>query len=126
VTFVAFDQVGAVAGAVGLGEFDPAERRHWSPWLLGMIVWPDLRAHGVGGLLLANLESWASGHSYRSCGPPPAARRLGSTAAAAGSIRRHSVGGRRGHSSDQAPAAIAGKPSSSHGCRAWRGHYAAG
>jgi GNAT superfamily N-acetyltransferase len=59
VTFVVVDASGAVAGAVGLGEFDIPERRDRSPWVLGMIVRPDLRGGGVGRALLAHLRDRA-------------------------------------------------------------------
>jgi GNAT superfamily N-acetyltransferase len=59
VTWVALDAAGQAVGAVGLGEFDIAERRDRSPWLLGMIVAPPLRGRGVGGRLLRALEAWA-------------------------------------------------------------------
>ena len=38
VTWVAVGVGGEAAGAVGLGEFDIAERRDRSPWVLGMVV----------------------------------------------------------------------------------------
>jgi GNAT superfamily N-acetyltransferase len=64
VTFIAIDAAGDAAGAVGLGQFDPAERRDRSPWVLGMIVRPDLRGRGIGGRLLEILGSWAAQHGY--------------------------------------------------------------
>jgi predicted N-acetyltransferase YhbS len=64
VTFVATDQAGTVAGAVGLGQFDIEERRDRSPWLLGMIVRHDCRGMGVGRLLLTHLEAWAARRAY--------------------------------------------------------------
>ncbi len=65
VTFVAIDAVGDAIGAVGLGEFDPAERQDRSPWVLGMIVRPDLRGHGIGRQLLAVLGKWAADHGHQ-------------------------------------------------------------
>jgi GNAT superfamily N-acetyltransferase len=62
-TWVASDSSGAL-GAVGLGLFDIDERHDRSPWLLGMIVRPDCQGTGLGRLLLAHLEQWASGHAY--------------------------------------------------------------
>jgi GNAT superfamily N-acetyltransferase len=64
VTFVAIDAGGEAVGAVGLGEFDPAERRDRSPWVLGMIVRPDLRGGGVGRMLLEVLGRWAAEHGH--------------------------------------------------------------
>jgi GNAT superfamily N-acetyltransferase len=64
VTFVAIDEAGAAAGAVGLGQFDPDERRDRSPWVLGMIVRSESRGRGVGRLLLDALRAWASERRY--------------------------------------------------------------
>src|SRR5205809_5720523 len=55
VTFVAVAAGGEPLGAVGLGEFDIAERRDRSPWVLGMVVRPDCRGRGIGRLLLSRL-----------------------------------------------------------------------
>lgn len=65
VTFVAIDAGGAAAGAVGLGRFDPDERRDRSPWVLGMVVRPDFRGRGVGRLLLRALSGWAGQRGFR-------------------------------------------------------------
>jgi GNAT superfamily N-acetyltransferase len=65
VTFVAVDAHGAAVGAVGLGHFDPEERRDRSPWVLGMIVLPQLRRRRVGRLLLESLAGWAGSHGYQ-------------------------------------------------------------
>ncbi|HXW43999.1 MAG TPA: GNAT family N-acetyltransferase [Streptosporangiaceae bacterium] len=65
VTFVAIDGAGAAIGAVGLGEFDPEERRDRSPWVLGMIVQPELQGCGIGRLLLDALGTWAGEHGYQ-------------------------------------------------------------
>ena len=43
ITFVAVDGPGRAVGAAGLGEFDLAEMRDRSPWVLGMVVQPDCR-----------------------------------------------------------------------------------
>lgn len=66
ITWVALDERGGGAlGAVGLGEFDIAERRDRSPWVLGMIVRPDRRGTGIGRLLMAQLEAWAGSHGHK-------------------------------------------------------------
>jgi GNAT superfamily N-acetyltransferase len=65
VSFVAIDAGGHAAGAVGLGEFDPAERRDRSPWVLGMIVRSDLRGGGIGRALLKVLRRWAAEHGHQ-------------------------------------------------------------
>jgi GNAT superfamily N-acetyltransferase len=61
VTLVALDVTGSALGAVGLGLTDNAltdeERRLRQPWLLGLIVRSDRRSEGVGGRLVAALES---------------------------------------------------------------------
>lgn len=64
VTFVAVDTLGEAVGAVGLGEFDIAERRDRSPWVLGMVVRLGLRGRGVGRKLLLSLESFAAGQGW--------------------------------------------------------------
>jgi GNAT superfamily N-acetyltransferase len=64
VSWVAVDEVGEAAGAVGLGEFDIAERRDRSPWVLGMVVRRASRGQGAGRLLLSVLEQFAVGQGY--------------------------------------------------------------
>jgi GNAT superfamily N-acetyltransferase len=64
VTWVAVDEFSKAAGAVGLGEFDVAERGDCSPWVLGMVVHPAIRGKGVGRLLLSRLEQFAAGQGY--------------------------------------------------------------
>lgn len=64
VTLVAIDRAGSAAGAVGLGRFEPDERRDRSPWAMGMIVRPELRGAGIGRLLLAALRVLAAEHDY--------------------------------------------------------------
>jgi len=64
VTCVAVDAVGEAAGAVGLGEFDVAERRDRSPWVLGMIVRAASRGQGVGRQLLSAVERYAARQGY--------------------------------------------------------------
>ena len=64
VTWVAIDAHGQAVGAVGLGQFDIEERHDRSPWVLGMIVATDYRDQGIGGKLMAALESWAYQHGY--------------------------------------------------------------
>jgi GNAT superfamily N-acetyltransferase len=63
-TWVAVDEDGAVAGAVGLGEFDVAERRDRSPWVLGLIVSPERHGRGTGRLLLSRLAEFAAARGY--------------------------------------------------------------
>lgn len=60
VTWVAHDDDGDVLGAVGLDEFDLDERRDTSPWVTGMIVRADRRGEGIGRVLMAELERWAT------------------------------------------------------------------
>ena len=64
VTWVAIDAAGLVVGAVGLGEFDIAERRDRSPWVLGLVVDAQRRGAGSGGRLLAALTAWAQAQGY--------------------------------------------------------------
>jgi GNAT superfamily N-acetyltransferase len=65
VTWVAIDQGGDAVGAVGLAPHDDVvERRHHSPWLVGMIVAPMERNQGIGGRLVATLEGWAKQQGY--------------------------------------------------------------
>ena len=64
VTFVAIDAAGSAAGAVGLGRFEPPERRDRSPWVMGMIVRPELRGRGIGRLLLDALCARVADDGY--------------------------------------------------------------
>ena len=64
VTWVAIDERGQAAGAVGLGRFDIEERRDRSPWVLGMIVLASQRGQGIGRRLMGALEAWAAQHGY--------------------------------------------------------------
>jgi GNAT superfamily N-acetyltransferase len=64
VTWVAVDEAGEAAGAVGLGEFDIAGRRDRSPWVLGLVVRRASRGQGAGRLLLSALEQFAAGQGY--------------------------------------------------------------
>lgn len=64
VSWVAIDESGQAAGAVGLGEFDAAERRDRSPWVLGLVVRRVSRGQGAGRLLLSALEQFAVGQGY--------------------------------------------------------------
>src|SRR3954452_18237140 len=65
ITWVAIGEGGEALGRVGLGEFDIEERRDRSPWVLGMIVQPEHRGKGIGGLLMAQLEAWAASQGYQ-------------------------------------------------------------
>lgn len=65
ITWVAADPRGRAAGAVGVGEFDPPERRDRSPWVLGMVVDTQHRGQGVGRLLLSTVDRWATGGGHR-------------------------------------------------------------
>jgi GNAT superfamily N-acetyltransferase len=60
VTYVAVSDAGELLGAAGLGEYDIAERRDRSPWVLGMVVRPDRRRSGIGRRLLHRVERRAS------------------------------------------------------------------
>jgi GNAT superfamily N-acetyltransferase len=64
ITWVAITAQGEVAGAVGLGEFDIADRRDRSPWVLGLVVAEQHRGTGIGGRLMAALEAWAPRQGY--------------------------------------------------------------
>jgi GNAT superfamily N-acetyltransferase len=64
-TYVAVGDAGDLLGAVGLGEFDIAERRDRSPWVMGMVVRPDLRRSGIGRRLLRRIEQRAGELGYQ-------------------------------------------------------------
>ena len=64
VTWVAVDEDGKAAGAVGLDIYEMEERRDRSPWITGTIVRKDLRGAGIGSVLLAELEKWAFQKGY--------------------------------------------------------------
>lgn len=74
VTWVAVDAQRRAIGAVGIDEFDPDEVRDRSPWLVGMVVAPAQRRHGVGARLVRELELWAVRegirHVWVATGPP--------------------------------------------------------
>jgi N-acetylglutamate synthase-like GNAT family acetyltransferase len=55
----------AVAGVVGLGEFDLDDLRHHSPWVMGMVVDPAYRGLGVGRALMTGLEARAARLGFR-------------------------------------------------------------
>ena len=42
---------------MGLDRFEPPERRDRSPWVMGMIVRPELRGRGIGRMLLDALRT---------------------------------------------------------------------
>lgn len=60
VTYVAVNTSGEMLGAVGVGEFDIAERRDRSPWILGMVVRAGFRGTGLGRRLLLRAERRAA------------------------------------------------------------------
>jgi GNAT superfamily N-acetyltransferase len=60
VTYVAVSDTGDLLGAIGLGEFDIAERRDRSPWVLGLVVRADRRGAGLGRRLLRRTEQHAA------------------------------------------------------------------
>jgi len=60
VTYVAVSATGELLGAIGLGEFDIAERRDRTPWVLGTVVQPDRRGAGIGRRLLRRTEQHAA------------------------------------------------------------------
>jgi len=60
VAFIALGPHDEVLGGVGVHQFDLEERRDRSPWVVGMIVRPELRGQGVGQALMARVEAWAS------------------------------------------------------------------
>lgn len=64
VTYVAVCGGDEPLGAVGLGQFDIAERRDRSPWVLGMIVRVDQRGIGIGRRLMNRLERHAAALGY--------------------------------------------------------------
>ncbi|GIJ45009.1 hypothetical protein Val02_18950 [Virgisporangium aliadipatigenens] len=64
-TVVAVDADGAAVGVVGLGEFDHAELRAHSPWVMGMVVEPARREKNIGRTLMAELEARAARLGYR-------------------------------------------------------------
>ena len=64
VTFVAADPAGEAVGGVGLIAVEHPEHpglAERGPWVVGTIVRPDLRGHGIGTALLTALTQWAAG-----------------------------------------------------------------
>ena len=68
ITLVAVDAQAKAVGAGALRAVDPAlaedERRHRSPWLVGLVVREQDRRRGVGVLLLTELERLTTGLGY--------------------------------------------------------------
>lgn len=89
VTWVAVDEAGEAAGAVGLGEFDVAERRDRSPWVLGMVVRPASRGRAWAACCCPGWSGLPPGRVTRGCGWRPATRLWAFTGGVAG--RRPSV-----------------------------------
>lgn len=67
VAFVAVDSAGEAVGGVTLARADLTEeqRRGRSPWIAGMLVRADRRSSGIGTLLMARLEQWATAAGTR-------------------------------------------------------------
>jgi N-acetylglutamate synthase-like GNAT family acetyltransferase len=65
ITLVTQDDQGDVTGAVGLNEFDLPELHDRSPWIIGMIIAPDHRGRGLGGVLVDAIEAIATTHGQR-------------------------------------------------------------
>src|SRR5215470_7863991 len=89
--FIALDAGGEVLGGVSLHQFDLAERRDLSPWLVGTILRAERRDKGIGQLRVATQTAGCAHESARgeawhqpvssSCGdtsevPQAACRRL--------------------------------------------------
>jgi GNAT superfamily N-acetyltransferase len=60
ITFVATDIAGQAVGGVGLAPLDLAELADRGPWVVGTIVHPEHRGHGVGTALITSLRRWAT------------------------------------------------------------------
>lgn len=60
VTYVAVSSAGELLGAIGLGEFDIAERQDRTPWILGLVVRTDRRGAGIGRSLIRRTEQHAA------------------------------------------------------------------
>lgn len=60
VAFLALGPGDEVLGGVGLHQFDRAELRDSSPWVVGMVVRADRRGTGIGRALLDSLDAWAA------------------------------------------------------------------
>ena len=64
VTFVGLDAAGALAGAVGIGKVDPPDLQDHGPWVIGVIVAPELRRQGAGRAILGHTLRWAADQGY--------------------------------------------------------------
>jgi len=64
VTFVGISDDGVLAGAIGIGSVDPPDLQDRGPWVIGVIVAPELRGQGAGRAILGHTLRWAADHSY--------------------------------------------------------------
>jgi GNAT superfamily N-acetyltransferase len=64
VTFVGMSADGTLAGAVGIGQVDPPELQDRGPWVIGVIVAPELRGQGAGRAILGHTLRWAGDHGH--------------------------------------------------------------
>lgn len=60
ITLVATDEAGDAVGGVGLIPVEHPELANRGPWVVGTIVRPDRRSHGIGAVLMTRLKQWAA------------------------------------------------------------------
>jgi GNAT superfamily N-acetyltransferase len=65
ITLVTQDEAGNATGAVGLNTFDLPQFHDRSPWIIGMIIAPDSRGHGLGRVLIEGIEKIAIGQGHQ-------------------------------------------------------------